>query len=741
MSRFLYRLGRAMVARRRLVLASWVAAVALLVILGSTVGGRFTDDFSLADAESTQALELLRERFPEQAGGTAQLVFATERGTLREGPAAEAMAEVLEEVRRMPGVVSAGDPATFDDGAVSEEGTIAFASVAYAEDAVSVGQAGLERLDETVHEVAGDRVRVEIGGELPQAVEQPHTGTAEMAGVAAAVVILLIAFGSVIAMGLPIGLAIFGLVGGISGLGLLAAFVDVPSVAPLLSTMIGLGVGIDYALFVVTRHRRHLHEGMTVEESAGRAIATAGQAVVFAGGTVVIAIGGLALAGIPAVTMMGLATALVVVVMVIGSITLVPALLGFAGHAVDRLQVPGIEPFAEADDTGLWGRWGRRVSARPIVYLVVGTAFLLTLAAPVLTMRLGQFDAGTLPTSSSQRQAYDLVAEGFGAGFNGPLLVTVELPAGAAEDQAALASLAESLQADPTVAVVAPPTVNEAGDTAVVAVIPATAPQDPETSELVHRLRDEVIPAAVAGTEASGYVGGITPTFMDISERVAERLPLFIGAVIALSFVLLTMVFRAPLVALKAAVLNLLSIGAAYGAVVAVFQWGWGLELFGLESTVPIVSFVPMIMFAILFGLSMDYEVFLLSRVREEHLLGKDTTASVVAGIASTARVITSAALIMICVFLGFVASAEPVVKMMGLGLAVAIFVDATIVRIVLVPATMSLLGETNWWMPRWLDRLLPNLDIEGESGLPEPEYTDGADRSPRVAELVGSEA
>jgi putative drug exporter of the RND superfamily len=726
MSRFLHRLGRAMVARRRVVVVAWLVAVVAVVGLNLGAGGAFTDDFTVRDAESTRALSLLRERFPERAGVTAQLVLAAEEGTLTEGPAAERVPEALAAVATLDGVAAVGDPLAFRDGAVSADGTVAFTVVTYTEDAATVGAAGLEELEHAVEEVSDGPLRVELGGELPGTIQEPETGAAEAGGVLGAVVILLVAFGSVIAMGLPIGLALLGIAAGISTIGVVALVVDIPSVAPLLATMIGLGVGIDYALFVVTRHRRHLAEGMTVAESAGRATATAGQAVVFAGGTVIIAIGGLALAGIPAVTTMGLATMLMVAVMVVGSLTLVPALLGFAGHAIDRFGIPGVQPHAEAGEASWWARWGRRVADRPIPYLLVALVGLLTLTAPVLSMRLGQFDAGTLPESDTQRRAYDLVAEAFGPGYNGPLLVTVDL-ADATDADPVLGAVTEGITGDPTVAVAAPPTPNESGDTAVVNVIPETSPQDEETSELVRRLRDEVLPAAVAGTGASAYVGGATATFIDLSDQVAGRLPLFVGAVIGLSFLLLTAVFRAPLVALKAAILNLLSIGAAYGAVVAVFQWGWGLGLIGLDQPVPIISFVPMIMFAILFGLSMDYEVFLLSRVREEHLLGKDTRDSVVAGIATTARVITSAALIMICVFGGFVANPEPVVKMMGLGLAVAILVDATVVRVVLVPSTMTLLGEANWWLPRWLDRTLPRLDVEGESGLPEPEYEDRA--------------
>jgi RND superfamily putative drug exporter len=500
-------------------------------------------------------------------------------------------------------------------------------------------------------------------------------------------------------------------------------------------------VGIDYALFVVTRHRQHLREGMTVAEAAGRANATAGQAVIFAGGTVVIAILGLAAAGIPAVAAMGYGTAIVVAVMVVASITLLPALLGFAGLRLARTSLPWVRRReqrhaerverllrlgAAAPRTG-WQRWGDHVTAHPWRYLVGGTVGLLVLAAPVLGMRLGQTDAGNDPPGSAQRTAYDWVAEGFGPGANGRLIVAVDLTDA---DGAVLGALTESVAGDPGV-VEAFPLLNAAGNAGVVVATPATAPRDEATSDLVHRLRDQVIPAALAGSGVEAHVGGMTATFIDMADRISARLPWFIGAVVGLSFVLLMMVFRSVLVPLKAALLNLLSIGAAYGVVVAVFQWGWAKELIGLAEPVPIVSFVPMFMFAILFGLSMDYEVFLLSRIREEYVNGADNTTSVINGIATTARVITCAALIMICVFSGFVLGADPLVKMMGLGLATAVLVDATVVRCVLVPASMRLMGDANWWLPGWLDRVLPSLDIEGAAGLPEPEYRQGQRPSP----------
>jgi RND superfamily putative drug exporter len=500
----------------------------------------------------------------------------------------------------------------------------------------------------------------------------------------------------------------------------LSAFVTVPEFSTTLATMIGLGVGIDYALFLVTRYRHNLQDGMEPLHAIGVATATAGQAVVFAGATVIVAILGLWISGIAFVGWMATATAIVVAVAVIAALTLLPALLGFAGRAIDKLSVHRIVRRADESERkeNVWGRWGREVERRPVAYFVGALAVLVALAVPFFSMELGMPDDGTVPTSETRRRAYDLLAEGFGPGFNGPLLLSVEI-----EDPAALAGLEDltaAIQATEGVAAVAPPQPNQAGDAAVVQVVPTTSPQDPVTSELVHRLRDETIPGATP-KGAAVYVGGLTATFIDLSERVTNALPWFIGAVVLLSFLLLMIVFRSVLVPLKAAVLNLLSIGAAYGVTVAIFQWGWGRSLLGIEDTIPIVSFVPMMMFAVLFGLSMDYEVFLLSRIREEYLRSRNNVESVVLGISTTARVITSAALIMIAVFLSFVALPDPVAKMFGIGLATAVFIDATIVRVVLVPSTMVLLGDANWWLPRWLDRLLPRMSLENGHVPAEP--------------------
>ena len=540
----------------------------------------------------------------------------------------------------------------------------------------------------------------------------------------AAVVILLVAFGSLIAMGLPIATALFGLTIGVSGMSLVTLVVDIPAWAPDTASMVGIGVGIDYALFVITRHREHLARGMTVVESAGRAVATAGQAVIFAGGTVVIAILGMAVTGIPFMTAAGIAISTVVAIMVLASVTLLPALLGLAGHRINGLTARRrrLAPSGGANVSERWQRWGRHVAGHAWRYAIGVTVFLVALTAPVLDLRLGFPDDGSLAEHRTERQAYDLISEGFGPGVNGPLAIAIDLNG----DRSIVEPLAAQIAADPGIAAIAPTSVDTEADVATIIAFPASSPQDEGTLDTVKRLRSDVFPPVLNDSPATAHVGGQTANIGDMGDRVTERMPLFIGAVVALSFLLLMLVFRSILVPLKAAFLNLMSIGAAYGVLVMVFQWGWGKGLIGLEATVPIVPFIPMFMFAVLFGLSMDYEVFLLSRVREDYLATRDNDGSVVSGIASTARVITSAALIMISVFLGFVLGDDPVIKMLGLGLATAIFVDATIVRLVLVPATMKLMGDANWWMPRWLDRALPTIDIEGESGLPEPEYETG---------------
>jgi RND superfamily putative drug exporter len=534
--------------------------------------------------------------------------------------------------------------------------------------------------------------------------------------------VLVVAFGSVVAMGLPLVTALVGLGIGLSLITLLGSLLDLNSAGPILATMIGLGVGIDYALFIVTRHRQFLRDGFEVAEAAGRAIATSGSAVVFAGGTVVIAILGLQVAGLPMVTSMGLAAAIVVAVMVLVSIVLLPALLGIVGHRIDRLKVPGLRVKGENGGPSLGARWAAAVSRRPWRSLGAGLFVLALLTVPLFSIRLGTADDGNLAQTSTLRRSYDLLTEGFGPGFNGPLMLAVDLH-GAQPDM--LDALRTEVAATPGVQYAVDPITNDAADTAVLTVFPNSKPQDSATEDLINRIRDDVVPAVQAAHGGHTYVTGSTAASIDLSEKVSSRLPWFVATVIGLSFVLLMAVFRSVLVPLKAAIMNLLAIGSAYGVVVAIFQWGWMKGLFGVEHTGPIISFLPMMMFAILFGLSMDYEVFILSRVREEWLRTGDTTKSVVDGISHTARVITSAAIIMISVFGAFMLGDDAIIKMFGFGLAFAVLVDATIVRMVLVPATMELLGSANWWLPRWLDRILPKVDVEGAHAFDDDDNDD----------------
>jgi len=740
MTALLNRLGTAAARHPWRAIAVWVVVAVSLVVAGSVAGGEFNDNYKIPGVQSQAAIDRLNADFPAAAGSTNnQIVFHAPRGTLASPQNQAAIAESLAAVQKLPHVVGVVPPTP--GTTISRDGTTGFATLAFGVPAVDLKNAEFDQLTAALAPARAAGLEVEYGGDLVSLAQAPSVGASDKIGLLAALIVLLIAFGSAVAAGLPIGTAIVGLAVGLSLVRVLAAFFNVPSVTPILGTMIGLGVGIDYALFVITRHRENLADGLDIVDSVGRTNATAGQSVLFAGTTVVIAICGLALSGIPFVASLGFSTAVVVAVAVAAALTLMPALLGLVGPHINSLELPWTKRrqaelrAGDAPPT-FWARWADRVGRRPWPYLVVSTLILLTLAAPLLSMRLGETDAGTLPKSSTQRRAYDLLAQAFGPGFNGPLTLVVELPS--TGDQAVMERLLPAVSADPDVAAVSPPVLSPSRRTAVVNAIPKSSPQDAATSALVQRLRDSVLPKATRGTGAAALVTGSTAVFIDLSDRIASRLPLFIAAVVALSFILLTVVFRSILVPLKAAVMNVLSICAAYGVVVAVFQWGWAKGLVGLQQTVPIVSFVPMMMFAILFGLSMDYEVFLMSRIRENWLATGDSHHSIVDGLAHTARVITSAAIIMVSVFASFLLVNDPTVKMIGLGLAVAVLVDATVIRMVLVPATMTLLGAANWWLPRSLDRVLPHLDFEG--GGPVSDRPGPAERSPLVDAFVSQE-
>ncbi len=740
MAAFLDRLGRAVARHKWRTISVWLLIIVGVAAAAVSAGGTTKDLFSIPGAPSQKATDLLVARFPSQSGDAALVVFEATHGTVHDPAAASAIAATQAQVATLPHVTQVVGPATPGASAafVSHTGTIAYLHVQYNEKATALPANVLDQLRAATAPARQAGLNVQYGGAVADVFSRITTGNADLIGLAVAVVILLLAFGSVIAMSLPIGTALCGLAVGLSLIYLLAAVTNIGTVAPTLGTMIGLGVGIDYSLFILTRHRQNLAGGMELLDSIGLANGTAGQAVLFAGGTVVIAICGLAIAGIPYVTWLGLTSAMVVLVMMAAAVTLIPALLAVAGRHINRVRAPRVRRAARTPEhpslTGAsssgWERWATFMSRHRWAAVFASLTVLLVLAAPLLGMRLGQADDGSSPKSTTQRQAYDLISAGFGRGFNGPLLLVVALPhPGAVQGADAVRAAMEHVAG----VTVSPPQLSPSRDAAIVVAVPATAPQSSATETLVDHLRTQVLPAAVHGTGAQVYVGGVTAAYIDLGQRIQSRLPLFIGAVVTLSFLLLMMVFRSVLVPLKAAIMNLLSIGAAFGVIVAIFQWGWFKGVVGLSETTPIVAYVPMMMFAILFGLSMDYEVFLLSRIREDYMETRDNLYSVINGLAVTARVITSAALIMISVFLGFVANPEPTVKMFGLGLAVAVFIDATVVRLVLVPATMELLGDANWWLPRWLGRLLPEIRIEEGTAppvsppAPQPVPTSGA--------------
>ncbi len=702
------------------VIGAWGIFLVAMLFVQIQFGGEYISEFKNPGAESQRAQDLLEERFPARAGEDADLVFESSSGIA--SPAVKARIEaLLAEVATVPGVVGVESPYEVPN-AISPDGTVARAAVHWSTVGFDVDPKNFEQFMKTVEGADGDEgIRIEAGGAVVWVNQEQEFGS-EGLGLLAAVIILLIAFGSVVAMGLPLSAAIFGLITGFTLIALGANVWKLPDFSPQFAAMIGIGVGIDYSLLVVTRFREGLHRGMDVEESVVLAITTAGRSVIFAGIVVSVSFLGLFVVGLPFVAALGSAGAVVVATSVLVAITLMPALLSLAGHRIDRWRVPLLHSTEGVDPKSGWYRLSKAIQAKPLVYFLAATALLLFLASPILKMELGFTDAGNLPKDNGVRQAYDLLVKGFGPGFNGPLYVVVDLadePGSAARDSI-VASVSERLKAAANVVDVSPPVRNPSGDTALILAIPGTSPQDPDTNHLVHTLRNDVLPTVQTGGRAEILVTGATAGNVDAHDKIESRMPLLFGGVIGLSFILLMIVFRSVLVAAKAAIMNLLSIGAAYGVIIAVFQWGWGADLIGIQEG-PIETFLPMMMFAILFGLSMDYEVFLISRIREEWMNTGDNATAVSHGLAATARVITAAAAIMVAVFGSFVLGPDRVIKEFGIGLATAIFVDATIVRLILVPATMELLGARNWWMPRWLDRVLPNVSVDGpsEHGVP----------------------
>jgi putative drug exporter of the RND superfamily len=698
--------------RRRWVVLAWIVAVIGLTIVAGKVGDDFAESFSVKGTDSSKAQDLLQATFPQRAGDSGQLVVEAPGG-VDQAVVRARVEDAIARIAKVPHVTGVTSP--YDAAGVRQVAPgkrIAYVDIQFAERAQAVPQATADEI-QAIARVGQhvDGATFETGGRMFQA--SGFGGSSELIGIVAAILILLIAFGSVLAMGLPIVTAIAGIAGGFAIVALLSNVMVMPEFTTQLAAMIGLGVGIDYALFIVTRYRQGLHDGLGPQRAVELSIDTAGRAVLFAGATVVISLCGLFLMGVDFIRGLGAGAAVTVLVMMLASVTLVPAMLGFTGRNIDRLRIPGLHRRENTTRQNIWFRWSRTVQRRPWTAALCGLAVLLVLALPFLSLRDGFSDTGNNPTSDSTRRAYDLLSRGFGPGFNGPLVVAARTR----EGPQSLSELARVLPTVRGVAQASPVIANDSGRAAVIRVIPTTAPQDERTSELIQRLRDHVIPRATHGANTTVYVGGITASGKDVSDTLSSRLPIFIGGVLALSFVLLLLVFRSVIVPLKAVVMNLLSIGAAYGVIVAIFQWGWLAAPLGIHGTGPIEPFLPMMLFAIVFGLSMDYEVFLLSRIREEYDRSGDNALAVADGLAATARVITAAAAIMITVFASFVLGDLRVIKLFGLGLASAILIDATIVRIVLVPATMELLGDLNWWFPRWL-RWVPQLHVDASPDL-----------------------
>ncbi len=706
MTRLLTRLADLSYRHRGRMVLAWLAAMVVTIGLGTALAGEYNANYDTPGSESKAASDLTQQRFGGYSGGEVYVVWKDPDGA--QSPAARARVDAFLTAAKKVDNVAAETPTR-----ISQDGTIGSTTLPLTIDSWDVPKESGEKLIVAAEANSRDGVQIKLGGDPIYAAQ--GSSSPEGLGFLGAAIVLLIAFGSVVAAGLPLIIALVGL--GISSGGLillLANFVDVPDWTTAVSGLIGIGVGVDYALLVLTRFRAAMHAGKDRHDAVVEAVTTAGRSVILAGGTVVIAVLGLCLTGLPYMYGVAIAASLAVLVVMLAAVSLLPALLSYLGPKVDRLRLPLVgrrKPAAEGNEDSLAWRWSHWVQRRPWPAAIVATALLLALAAPALGMRLGFPDAGNDPATTMTRQAYDLNTEGFGPGTNGPLVIAAELPDASAQPR--IDALAERLRDEPGVAFVAKPVVNETGDAAMLTVIPKGSPQDKETTDLVHRLRDDVVPRELAGSGVNVEIGGVTAALEDQSEFITGRMPLFIAGVVGLSFLLLLFAFHSPVISLKAAIMNLLSVGAAYGVMTVVAQGGTLGKIVGIDHEVPIAPFMPVMMFAILFGLSMDYEVFLISRIREEYLKHRDTRRAVADGLAKTARVITAAAAIMVVVFLSFLAAPDVFLKLFGIGLAAASFLDATLVRMVLVPAVMQLLGHRNWWIPSWLERILPRLEVE----------------------------
>ncbi|NUS89627.1 MAG: MMPL family transporter [Streptomyces sp.] len=731
-------LARWCLRRRFVVIALWLAAFAGVSVAAAVTGSAYSNDYGIPGTDSARVSELMEREFPKQAGDSDTIVWHTARdaGTVRAVDVRQHLTAALERVEKLPGVVSVAGPYgrdNTDSGAdttrISADGHTAYATVLFDRPAAELGESQVRDVVGTARAAAADGLEVEMGGAGIGAAQQ--TGSAHLSeaiGVAAAAVVLFLAFGSLAAALLPIATAVVGVGTAYAGVGLLGHAMTVADFAPMLGTLIGLGVGIDYALFIVTRHRQGLKAGLPVDEAARRAVATSGRAVIFAGATVCMALLGMLVLRLSFLNGVAVAAALTVLLTVAASITLLPALLGLIGPRAlsrrERRRLAAHGPRTRARG-GFAARWSALVERRPKLLAAVAVVVMLVLALPTLSLRLGTSDQGNDPASATTRRAYDLLAEGFGPGFNGPLTLVGRIDDAA--DRVAFGKLPETLRGIEGVASVSGSVLSTSGDTALITVVPETAPQSRATSELVARLRDDVLPQAAEATSLKMYVGGLTAGYDDFARVIVGKLPLFVGVVVGLGSILLLLAFRSIGIPVKAAVMNVAAVAASFGVVVAIFQWGWGSELLGLGRAGPIEPFLPVIMVSVLFGLSMDYQVFLVSRMYEEWRRTRDNRVAVRVGLAETSRVINSAAVIMIAVFSAFVLSGDRIIAMFGIGLAAAVALDAFVLRTLLVPALMHLLGGANWWLPRRLDRWLPRISIEA----PSPAHPDPADPEP----------
>ncbi len=737
MTGVLYAIARFCVRRRFVVFAVWLVAAVGLVAVSHHMSDNTSDNLKLPGTDSQRATDALSHSFPAQSNGSSPIVLHVKSGKLTDSKYSSAVNEAASDVANAPHVASVVNPLTQQGAsALSKDQATGYLSVTTD---VSAGQLSVQDAQNIIDAASTPAqkagIEVQTGGQLGQKVSKPSTESSELIGILAAMVILTFTFGTAVAMFLPILNAIIALSITLAIVRLLSHVTTVSTVAPTLATMIGLGVGIDYALFIVTRHFRGLDEGLELRESIARAAATSGGAVVFAGGTVTIALVSLAVADIPLVTTMGLMAAIAVVVAVLAAISLLPATLSIAGPHINSLRVRGRHPEAHAKKS-LWARWASDVARHPVLAGLAALMILIPLAIPLLSLNLGQKDVAALSKSTTARQAYDQISKNFGPGVNGPLIVAASLGSPAkGTDDSRLTTLQKDVSQTSGVAAVTPVQLDKAGTTAFFNAIPTKGPSDDATAGLVRELRSSVVPKAEQGTNLKAYVGGTTAGYVDLASNISSKLPLQILVVIALSFILLTLAFRTVVIPVQAAAMNVLSIGAAYGVLTALFQFGWLHSVIGLDGSVPIVSYVPLFMFAILFGLSMDYEVFLVSQIEEHVHAGEDNKQSVGSGLVTSARVITAAAAIMVFVFGSFVLNGDPTVKQFGVGLAVAVVLDATIVRCLLVPALMVMMGKSNWYIPGWLERILPHISIEGA------EFFRSRDRVPAVEPAPEPEA